>query len=146
MTESSAEQDKALTARESLHTLYKYACIANSDRGNDPQEIIDAFGDVIAMFPEEETPPTMDQIKWDNKKHYLAEARVLHVPDPHRTVGMLRPSSGHNMLTTRQIRLGEETPRGKYILVFDEDFMFFMDADVLAPTGRKYTLVPEESA
>ena len=30
MTESSADQDTVLTARESLYTLYKYACIANS--------------------------------------------------------------------------------------------------------------------
>lgn len=146
MAESSAEKDTVLTARESLYTLYRYACIANSDRDNDPQEIINAFDDVIKMFPEEETPPTMDEIEWDNSKHYLAEARVLKVPDPHRTVCMLSPASGTDMLTTRQIQYGEETPRGKYIRVFDEGFMFFMESELLAPTGRKYKLIPEESA
>lgn len=141
-SEKDDEKDKVLTARESLYTLYQYAC---QTAGNmNLQHVIDSFDDVIAIFPEEEKPPTMDEIKWNNREHYLAEARVLSAPDPHRVVGMLEPARSEHILTTKQLLHGEEIPQGKYIRVFDEDFMFFMDADVLAPTGRKYTLTPKE--
>lgn len=142
MTKPSAGQNKVLTAREALYKLYKYAGIATHN--NNPQEILDAYNDVRAALPEEEKPPTMDEIKWDNDKHYLAEARVLSVPNPHYVVGMLRPAHNHDMLTTKQIMHGEKAPYDKYILVFDEHSMFLMDTKSLAPTGRKYTLVPEE--
>ena len=141
-SEKDDEKDKVLIARESLYTLYQYAC---RTAGNmNLQHMIDAFNDVVAVFPEEEKPPTMDEIEWDNKEHYLAEARVLSAPDPHYVIGMLEPALSEHMLTTKQLIHGEEIPRGKYIRVFDEHSMFFMDADVLAPTGRKYTLIPKE--
>lgn len=143
MTEPSAEKDTVLTARESLYTLYRYACIANSDRGNDPQEIINAFDDVIKMFPEEETPPTMDEVEWDNSKHYLAEARVLKAPDPHRVVGMLAPAYDAGSIA---IKRGSKFLQSRYIHVFDKHSMFRIDTELLAPTGRKYRIVPEESA
>lgn len=143
MAESSTEKDTVLTARESLYTLYRYACIANSDKGNDPQEIINAFDDVIKMFPEEEAPPTMDEIEWDNSKHYFAEARVLKVPDPHRVVGMLAPAYDAGSIA---IKRNSKFLQSRYIHVFDEHSMFRMDTELLAPTGRKYKFVPEESA
>lgn len=143
MTKPSTEKDTVLTARESLYTLYRYACIANSDRGDDPQEIINAFDDVIKMFPEEEAPPTMDEIEWDNSKHYLAEARVLKVPDPHRVVGMLAPAYDAGSIA---IKRNNKFLQSRYIHVFDEHSMFRMDTELLAPTGRKYKLIPEESA
>ena len=143
MTKPSIEKDTVLTARESLYTLYRYACIANSDRGDDPQEIINAFDDVIKMFPEEETPTTMDEIEWDNSKHYLAEARVLKVPDPHRVVGMLAPAYDAGSIA---IKRNNKFLQSRYIHVFDEHSMFRMDTELLAPTGRKYKLIPEESA
>lgn len=40
------------TAHEALHKLYKYARLACN--GDNPQEITDAYNDVLTTLPEEE--------------------------------------------------------------------------------------------
>ena len=74
------------------------------------------------------TPPTMDEVEWDDNKHYLAEAEHVEWG----TVIMLRYERGFERIQV--FRTGTPNKFG------------FASLSSLTPTGRKYELKEIENA
>lgn len=64
--------------------------------------------------------PTMDEVEWDNEKHYLAEAEHLHSG----RVIMLTPKEDHGIKCLKK----------------DNGYTFTACSQFLKPTGKRFAL------
>lgn len=102
-------------AHDALESLTD-TCVHDSELAEELRELV-----LRALPPRPH--PTMADVEWDDKKHYLAEAE--HAND--YTVMMLKP-----------MRL---EPRIKCLAFHSGDFcIVYSDPKDLTPTGRRYTL------
>lgn len=92
------------------------------------------YRQVLALLSTPTLPPlpkkTMEGVKWDGRKHHLAEAVADWIDIEPYEVVMIEPGSGDSNIKVWNPRMNEYRN---------------VDSSALIPTGRKYKLTPDNS-
>lgn len=103
--------------------LASLVCVALSNTSDpDEKDWIKTEGRAIAAVLPPRPRPTMDEIEWDNERHYLAEAET----GKGLKAIMLRPVPDMGILCLQKAN-GTHRP-------------YYFKTDYLTPTGKRYTL------
>lgn len=109
-----------LNAHEALEEL-KNVALSAADFCGDTEKYLAWKSEIIAALPPK-PQPTMNEIEWDDNKHYLAEAE-------------------HADWGTVIMLYYDETMRGiQYLCTGEANRACFSVPDALTPTGKRYTL------